>query len=444
MHLNRWLVDNGYLVLQDGKSESDVVFSSVDWSRSRAYALGLNGLFINTAGRESRGIVEPADVPELKNELRAALTDWTDDQSGDPVIRRVFDGLVIYPSSQDNDETPDLVIGYHRGYRASWQTTLGAVPEPLMEPNRQKWSGDHCIDPQLVPGVLFRNVQARARSDFDSGYIVAGADPDSMTSRGLLDWPGVVLGAINQPLVAVLPEPVVLAFWALVSSWLTMWVYRRFSNQAEMAALKPQIKAVQKKLSNYDGEFSGLIPLIRENFSLAGRQLALALGPALLAGVPVLFVLVWVSNAFGVKMPAAGADMEVRAVAAESADVSSWQWHGTPEPVRQTMMPGHAWRLSWPGAGTSATLITARGEDVVEIPPAHPAPVVHKRQWWNTLIGNPAGYLEPITPAEAVYLDLPKKQMLPFGPGWMRGWEFLYFVLLIVGSLALKLIWRIH
>jgi len=113
-----------------------------------------------------------------------------------------------------------------------------------------------------------------------------------MTSRGLLDWPGVVLGAINQPLVAVLPEPVVLAFWALVSSWLTMWVYRRFSNQEEMAALKPQVTAVQKELSNSDGEFGGLMPLIRENFRLSGRHIMFALGPALLAGVPVLFVLV--------------------------------------------------------------------------------------------------------------------------------------------------------
>lgn len=155
VHLNRWLVDNGYLVLEEGKTDSDVVFSNVDWSRSRAYALGLNGMFINTAGRESRGSVDPADVPALKEELSAALAGWTDDQSGDPVIKRVFDGLVIYPSSQDNDETPDLVIGYQRGYRASWQTTLGAIPGPLMEPNRQKWSGDHCIDPSLVPGVLF-------------------------------------------------------------------------------------------------------------------------------------------------------------------------------------------------------------------------------------------------------------------------------------------------
>lgn len=270
--------------------------------------------------------------------------------------------------------------------------------------------------------------------------------------RGLLDWPGVVLGLINEPLVAMLPEPVVLAFWALLSSWLTMRVYRRVSNQEKMAALKPRIKAVQKKLANYDGEFSGLFPLIRENFSLAGRQLGLALGPALLAGVPVLFVLVWISNAYGATMPPAGAQVEVRAIvgasvaasAAGDADPGSWQWHGTRAEPTTTDQTGHSWRVAWPAPGRAAELITERGEDVIEIPTTHPAPVVHKRQWWNALIGNPAGYLEPANPAEAVYLDLPKKQMLPFGPSWMRGWEFLYFVLLIIGSLGLKLIWRIH
>jgi len=155
VHLNRWLVDNGYLVLEDDADESDVVFSSVDWSRSRAYALGLNGVFINRAGREAKGIVEAGEVEPLKREITSALEAWNDGETGDPVVRRVFDGLEIYPGAEDNEETPDLVIGYHRGYRASWQTTLGAVPGALIEPNAQKWSGDHCIDPELVPGVLF-------------------------------------------------------------------------------------------------------------------------------------------------------------------------------------------------------------------------------------------------------------------------------------------------
>ena len=143
-------------------------------------------------------------------------------------------------------------------------------------------------------------------------------------------------------------------------------------------------------------------------------------------------------------MPPAGAQIEVRALAAADADPANWRWHGAQAESVTTDEAVHAWRLNWPAPGQTATLITARGEDVIEIPPAQPASVVHKRQWCNALIGNPAGYLEPADPAEAVYLDLPKQQMRPFGPGWMRGWEFLYFVLLIIGSLGLMLIWRIH
>ncbi len=164
VHLNRWLVDNGYLVLEEGATQSDVVFSNVDWTRSRAYALGLNGLFLNLAGREGQGIVEPGEVEALKAEISAGLDEWADQKTGEPVVRRVFDAEETYHGPERAD-APDMVVGYHRGYRASWQTTLGAIPKPLMEPNRQKWSGDHCIDPALVPGVLFANFRPEIEVD---------------------------------------------------------------------------------------------------------------------------------------------------------------------------------------------------------------------------------------------------------------------------------------
>jgi hypothetical protein len=158
VHLNRWLVDAGFLVLNEGATDSDILFSDVDWSRSRAYALGLNGVFINQQGREGQGVVAPDEVGALKQDLIRGLEAWTEGASGESVIRRVFDGASVYPGA-DREEAPDLVIGYERGYRASWQTTLGAIPDAWMEPNTQKWSGDHCIDPELVPGVLFANFQ---------------------------------------------------------------------------------------------------------------------------------------------------------------------------------------------------------------------------------------------------------------------------------------------
>ncbi|MDX1568937.1 MAG: alkaline phosphatase family protein [Xanthomonadales bacterium] len=154
VHLNNWLRRAGFLVLKEGAAESGPLFSDVDWSRTRAYAIGLNGIFLNLAGREAEGIVDPKDAARLKAELAARLAEFRDPDLDQPVISRVFDGAEIYPGNA-NDDAPDLVAGYQRGYRASWQTSLGAVPPRLIEDNDRAWSGDHCIDPALVPGVFF-------------------------------------------------------------------------------------------------------------------------------------------------------------------------------------------------------------------------------------------------------------------------------------------------
>lgn len=152
-HLNRWLIENGWLVLQEGASETAPLFAQVDFSRSRAYALGLNGLYLNQRGREAKGIVGASERETLLEELTTGLALWRDDD-GSAVVRRSFLGSEIFPGTFQ-DQAPDLVIGYASGYRASWQTSLGAAPTPLIEDNLQHWSGDHCIDPELVPGVLF-------------------------------------------------------------------------------------------------------------------------------------------------------------------------------------------------------------------------------------------------------------------------------------------------
>jgi predicted AlkP superfamily phosphohydrolase/phosphomutase len=151
-HVNRWLIEHGYLTLVAGARESAPMFAEVDWSRSRAYALGLNGLFVNLRGREAQGIVAPEQREALLQEIAQGLAQWRDDD-GTPVLRRTFLGQQIYPGPK-SQEAPDLVLGYAAGYRASWQTSLGAAPMSLLEDNRQPWSGDHCIDPELVPGIL--------------------------------------------------------------------------------------------------------------------------------------------------------------------------------------------------------------------------------------------------------------------------------------------------
>jgi predicted AlkP superfamily phosphohydrolase/phosphomutase len=154
VHLNRWLIDNGYMTLKEGSANSDIGFAQVDWSQTRAYAVGLNSLYLNTKGREAHGIVESAQVADLKREISQRLLTFQHAEKDQAVVKVVYDSEQVYQGNANGD-APDLVVGYQRGYRASWQTSLGAVPALLVEPNRNKWSGDHCIAVDEVPGVLF-------------------------------------------------------------------------------------------------------------------------------------------------------------------------------------------------------------------------------------------------------------------------------------------------
>jgi predicted AlkP superfamily phosphohydrolase/phosphomutase len=157
MNLNAWLHQNGYLALLPGKTESGDWFEDVDWSKTRAYTMGLNGLYLNLKGRERQGIVETGvEAEALKEELRAKLDGLIDPASGTVGISGVFNCEGIYAGPYA-ENSPDLIVGYAGGYRASWDSVMGKVTSQIFEDNLKAWSGDHCIDPRLVPGVLFSN-----------------------------------------------------------------------------------------------------------------------------------------------------------------------------------------------------------------------------------------------------------------------------------------------
>jgi hypothetical protein len=153
IHLNRWLVENRYLVLRDGKTDGDL--SNVDWSQSKAYAVGLNGLYLNVAGREGQGIISAGEIEPLLTDLQRELMNWKD-ANGESVIRRVRLKHETYNGAYTRFG-PDLVVGYAPGYRASSETGLGKIPQSLIEPNHDHWGADHCVDSDVVPGVIFAN-----------------------------------------------------------------------------------------------------------------------------------------------------------------------------------------------------------------------------------------------------------------------------------------------
>jgi predicted AlkP superfamily phosphohydrolase/phosphomutase len=157
-NLNTWLLDHGYLRLkQRGSNDSNEPFSEVDWSQTRAYGLGLNGLYLNLRGREEQGVVNPGrDADNLMQEIRERLLQVQDPGNNLSIITRADIAHDVYQGPLATSG-PDMLVGYNRGYRAGWKTILGSFPKNEIEDNNNPWSGDHCIDYTLVPGVLLSN-----------------------------------------------------------------------------------------------------------------------------------------------------------------------------------------------------------------------------------------------------------------------------------------------
>ncbi|HUE87951.1 MAG TPA: alkaline phosphatase family protein [Vicinamibacterales bacterium] len=157
VNLNRWLQAEGYLTLKAGADGLGEWLRDVDWTRTRAYSLGLAGLYLNLSGRERSGTVAPGrPAADLKDEIIDKLRGLVDPETGKVAINRVFDAARVY-SGPYLANAPDLVVGYNAGYRVSWEGATGVVAGLVFGDNTRAWSGDHCIDPDLVPGVLFCN-----------------------------------------------------------------------------------------------------------------------------------------------------------------------------------------------------------------------------------------------------------------------------------------------
>lgn len=163
VNLNSWLLQHGYLVLKEGRTESGDYLEDVDWPRTRAYTLGLSGIYLNLRGREAQGIVAPEEAQALTEALSAQLRGLRDEETGEIAIESVYPAQEIYRGPY-LDAAPDLIIGYADGYRAAWDAATGKTTAAVFQENRKAWCGDHCVDPPLVPGVLFSNLKLAAEN----------------------------------------------------------------------------------------------------------------------------------------------------------------------------------------------------------------------------------------------------------------------------------------
>ncbi|MEJ2368071.1 MAG: alkaline phosphatase family protein, partial [Acidobacteriota bacterium] len=168
VNYNRWLIDHGYMTLkadtgvlslQDLFDDNRLLFKNVDWSKTKAYALGLGNIYINVKGREAHGIVEPGkQYREVCEAIQKELPQMVDPATGEHPVYKVYTRDELY-SDYNPDLVPDLRVTNIPGYRVSWQTSLGGAPDQLITPNKKAWSGDHCsMDPSFVPGSFFLSV----------------------------------------------------------------------------------------------------------------------------------------------------------------------------------------------------------------------------------------------------------------------------------------------
>jgi predicted AlkP superfamily phosphohydrolase/phosphomutase len=174
-NLNTWLRDNGYVQSADAKS----ILYDVDWSRTKAYGLGMNGLYLNLRGRERDGIVGPGRERDALIEELIAKLEAVRDVDGSQVIRKVHPADKVYSGSETR-LAPDLIVGYCRGYRASWATCLGDMTDEVLLDNDSAWSADHCADVSEVPGVIFSNRRIAA-----SAPRLVDVAPSILTEFGL-------------------------------------------------------------------------------------------------------------------------------------------------------------------------------------------------------------------------------------------------------------------
>ncbi|MGQ0764482.1 MAG: alkaline phosphatase family protein [Gemmatimonadota bacterium] len=185
VHLNSWLRDQGFLAVHGDARDGPHSLKDVDWSRTRAYSLGFGGINLNLRGREPLGIVDAEELPTLSQRIAEAAAAMSDPASGEAMAVRACTGRQLYSGPCVNG-APDVLVGFARGYRASWDTALGGIPRLVTEENSRRWTGDHIVDPALVPGVLWSSAKVGNNE----------SDP------GLLDMAPTILSAFGVPVPA--------------------------------------------------------------------------------------------------------------------------------------------------------------------------------------------------------------------------------------------------
>jgi hypothetical protein len=254
---------------------------------------------------------------------------------------------------------------------------------------------------------------------------------------GLFDLPAPLLSMMDGSLRAVLPQWLCLVVWGGLTGTASILIYRAASPQRRIEEISKAAEQARVAMRRYDGPFNGLLSLARRSLGLSMRHLFLALGPAVAASLPALFLIGYLDNAYGYAFPRPGAAVAVRID--PNRAVVAWNPQDAVDGGG-----GGVWTVKWPGATSPVTVSTAQGVRLATFPMREPVPEMRKFRSWNFLYGNPAGYLPADAAISAITVEMAQNEYLPVGPGWLRGWETVFFLSAALFSISIKFSLGVH
>lgn len=237
-------------------------------------------------------------------------------------------------------------------------------------------------------------------------------------------------------LANILPHELLrILFWSMFSAAFSMLVYRIISPQARLKHVKTKQKAARKTLLTYDGEFEGMVALIKQDLTLASRQILLTVVPFMVSFIPTLALVFCLYTIYGYRLPEPGQKILVQ-IEPETAQ-PVWS------PTDLAEKGISAWHITWPEQSTPLILNDANGVNVLQYPLKVAIPEITKDNWLTALFPNPAGAIQADAAINSVYTHLPVREYITIGPKWMRGFTFWYFTLFLLTSIAIKIRFKI-
>jgi hypothetical protein len=246
---------------------------------------------------------------------------------------------------------------------------------------------------------------------------------------GLFDILNPLFTGIETYCLSWIPAWARVALYGLGSGIATMLLYAKFSNQDALTQGKQASKKALSRLRELDpeAEFDVVLATMRKAIAEPLKQAKTAAIPALWASLPLVFVLVWLGNSYSYQAPSAGSTIQ----ALTEPFVRLQEGNGVHRSEGQT------YSLTWPESG-QIELKELTGDLIISIPSSTHVPLIHKRKWWNMFVGNPAGYIRESAPITSVEFTIPPKELIDFGPHWLRSWLVFYFAVLMAAAVAIK------